>query len=118
MEFDLLMHSLWFLWKSDIGVYNSTRLLVSKQCFRFPEVASVTVEYWFERFNTNLRFFHECLGIINFISLNLRLQFLSALKDAYPSWTVDQYMDALKLSKLTMKWYLKTLHKIQCNQYY
>lgn len=118
MEFEILMQSLWILFKSGKDVHNSACFLMSKQYFRFPDVASATVAYWFERFNSNLSFFNDCLGIISFISLNLRLEFLSALKNVYPSWTIEHYMDALKLSRQTMEWYIRTLNRIQSNNYH
>ncbi|KAI4473578.1 hypothetical protein M0802_016043 [Mischocyttarus mexicanus] len=116
MEFQHMLHSLWYFYSNGTSVHNAAQLFMSKRYFQFSDVCFATIQYWFQRFATNFCY-PECIRIINIINVGLRMECLLKLQPVHPSWTIYHYMDALKLPKNTAEWFLRTLHKINSGQH-
>ncbi|KAI4480486.1 hypothetical protein M0802_014177 [Mischocyttarus mexicanus] len=108
MQFKHLLRLLWNFYINDASVVKVAQWCLSKRLFRYPEVCFITIQYWFVRFSTDFCY-PQFVRKINIIMPYLRMECLMTLNSLYPSWDIYHYMDALKLPKDTVKWYLHNL---------
>lgn len=106
-----ILKIIWIHFRRHESVEDTRKVLTPMGCFRYPEVCVATIEYWFERFMVDFNYFswEETLETIGPV---LSLQFLLALRTKYPTWTIDQYIDAIRLRPKIVKWYLKVVDKL------
>ncbi|KAI4496415.1 hypothetical protein M0804_000225 [Polistes exclamans] len=106
-----ILKIIWIHFRRQESVEDTRKVLTPLGCFTYREVCVATIEYWFERFRVDFNYFslEEPLKTVGPI---LSLQFLSALRTKYPTWTIDHYMDAIRLPLKTVKWYLTVVDKL------
>ncbi|KAI4480484.1 hypothetical protein M0802_014175 [Mischocyttarus mexicanus] len=100
---------------SGTNINDAVIFLMSRQYFRFPEVCVATIEYWFRKFSTTF-YYPEYMPITDTCCHNLKMEFFKKIKDSNPSWTIDHFMDVLKVPKEAAEIYLLTLPSRHSNQ--
>ncbi|KAI4480011.1 hypothetical protein M0802_014179 [Mischocyttarus mexicanus] len=108
MDFVGMLNLLWCNYVSGQSFEDVAEICLSNQYFLFPDVCFATIEYWYERFATDFSYFNFNT-IIDFVNIILRMEYLMTVKSKHPLWTINHYMDALKISEDTAKWYLHNL---------
>ncbi|KAI4480006.1 hypothetical protein M0802_014174 [Mischocyttarus mexicanus] len=106
MNFKGILDILWNLYVGGSNVNDVIQFLMFRRHFEYPEVCSVTTRFWFEIFSTNL-YYPEFQAMTRTYRYFLCTIFITSIKSSYPSWTIDYYMDALKLPKQTVEMYMQ-----------
>ncbi|KAI4480003.1 hypothetical protein M0802_014181 [Mischocyttarus mexicanus] len=104
----MLLRLLWHFYINETSVDKAAQWCLVKRVFRHPEVCFVTTHYWYQRFSTNFCY-PQCFRTIDIYKPYIQIEVLTALKSLYPHWNIFCFMDAIKVSKDTIKWYFHNL---------
>ncbi|KAI4480008.1 hypothetical protein M0802_014178 [Mischocyttarus mexicanus] len=106
MDFKGILDILWNLYVGGSNVNDVIHFLMFRRYFEYPEVCSVTTRFWFHKFSTSIHYpdFQSMVRIFRYFLCKI---FITSIKSSCPSWTIDYYMDALKLPKQTIEMYMR-----------